>query len=168
MKINSNAVGKLNQGGSVTSTAKLSDKMINSISKGRDGYSRLYKLSSPDNGNSAWIRAKDAYNDLKPTWGMKPGNTKICLASKYQSCGTWANMAGHGLDLLHSSPGIGGQSCQRYFLGHGGLDCWPSNGNYRCVRGGGSCRHKGGYDGRTDHVVLNDVSLWVYIGKSSC
>merc|ERR1712159_926970 len=138
-----------------------------------DGYSRIYKLSSTDNGNSAWIRAKDSYDDLKATWGMRPGgNTRVCLATSYQACKTWASMPGHGLDLLHSSPGIGGQYCQRYFLGHGGLDCWPANGGYRCVRGGASCRHKGSFDGRTDHIVLNDAALWVHVkscaGKNAC
>lgn len=37
MKINSNAVGKINQGSSVTTTAKLSDKEINAIAKGSNG-----------------------------------------------------------------------------------------------------------------------------------
>merc|ERR1712151_311714 len=110
---------------------------------------------------------------MKQQWGFgNGGNTYVCLANRYQSCSRWASLPGHGLDPLHSSPGIGGQSCQRYFLGHGGLDCWPSNGNWRCVRGGGSCRHKGGFDGRSDHVVLNDVSLWVSVqtcaSKDAC
>jgi len=154
---------------SVTRTAKLSDSKINQIGKGKDGYARIYRLHSPDNTYPAWIRTKQSsYNDLKAQWGMLTGsNTRICLASSYQACRTWATMGGW-LDLLYSKPAIGGQSCQRYFLGHNGLDCWPSNGGYRCVRGGGSCRHKGSFDGRTDHIVLNDASLWVYLGRSKC
>merc|ERR1711912_29464 len=146
MKMTSNAVGTITKNG-VTSTAKLSDSAINSIAHGRDGYSRIYRLHSPDNTNQAWFRTKDAYNDMAANWGMQANsNTRVCLATSYQNCKTWASFASHGLDLLHSSPGIGGQSCERYFLGHGGLDCWPANGNYRCVRGGGSCRHKGSFD----------------------
>merc|ERR1711920_442120 len=172
MKMTRSAYGQISKG-SVTSTAKLADASINAIAAGRDGYKRLYRLKSSDNGNAVYLRSNEAYDDMKATWGMKGGSaTKACLSVNYKSCKTWASLPGHGLDLLHSSPGIGGQSCQRYFMGHGGLDCWPSNGGYRCVRGGGSCRHKGSFDGRNDHVVLNNAELWVHVnscrGKNAC
>jgi hypothetical protein len=84
-------------------------------------------------------------------------NTRMSLGSSY-STPYASNSVSLGIDLLHSSPSLGGQSCNRFFFGHGSTnsDCWTGPANTRCVQGGGSCPG--------NHPKLQGVEFWIYIG----
>ncbi len=137
--------------------AKLADTEINALATGLSGYTRVYRMEASDTGNNLYIRTNNAYNDLARSFGAISTNTRVGLGTTFGGVGTWAALAGgsHGIDLLYTSPNIGGESCNRYFLGHGALDCWAGPGNVRCVNGGSQC---GGYR------KLQNVSLWIYTG----
>jgi LruC domain-containing protein len=137
--------------------AKLSDAAINALATPLDGYARVYRMHSTDASQKLYVRTQNAYNDLLSSFGVIGGATRVALGGTYNTVGTWASLPGanHGIDLLYTSPNLGGESCDRYFLGHGALDCWSGPSNVRCVNGGAYC---GGYR------KLQNVTLWIYTG----
>ena len=55
------------------------------------------------------------------------------------------------------APAARDQSCERYFIGHGSVDCWPGTGTLagqRCIRGGQSC---------DNHALQSRWSMWVAV-----
>jgi LruC domain-containing protein len=154
--LNSGSVGNIRTT-AVGVNAKLADTEINALATGLSGYNRVYRMASSDTGSNVYIRTNNVYNDLARSFGVISTATRVGLGTTYGGVGTWASLRGgnHGIDLLYTSPNIGGESCNRYFLGHGALDCWAGPGNVRCVNGGASC---GGYR------KLQNLTLWVYTG----
>eukprot|EP00959_Pyramimonas_sp_CCMP1952_P463787 9485516-Pyramimonas_sp.AAC.1 len=128
------AVGDINSGVG-SSNAKLSDAAINSMNALLDGYTHIYRVTSSECGDDLFIRTTDSYVDTSPSFGVTQGSTQLGLGSGYSAVSTWATLSStsHGFDLLHSSPGIRGQSCCRYFIGYGGNDCWKGPGGQRCI-----------------------------------
>jgi len=138
-----------------SSHAKLSDAEINSMATSRDGYSHVYYIQSSDCAQGLFIKTNDAYVDTAPSFGLTKANTLVGLGLSYESVSTWATLSSteHGIDLLYTSPGLSGESCCRYFFGHGNVDCWGGSSGYRCVNGGNSC---------SSYKKLDDVVFYVY------
>lgn len=157
--LSSAAVGTINSP-DVTESAKMSDADINSIAKSRDGYSHVYKGYSPKASKNLYIRTNQPFDDTKRSWNVGT-SAQIGLADSYSGVTTWAAIKGgtHGIDLLYTSPNLGGESCNRYFLGHGAVDCYSGDANKRCVRGGTACG--------SDYPILNDFRLSVYTGSTT-
>ncbi|CAK0834259.1 unnamed protein product [Prorocentrum cordatum] len=138
-----------------SSHAKYSDSDINSMAVARDGYSHVYQIKSLDCSSYLYVRSNDTYVDTSRSFGLTRSSTRVCLAPSYESCSTWATLpcTSHGIDLLYTSPGLGGESCCRYFFGHGQLDCWGGPSGYRCVNGGSDC---------SSYKKLEDVVFYVW------
>ncbi|CAK0870039.1 unnamed protein product [Prorocentrum cordatum] len=73
-----------------SSHAKLSDSEINSRAVARDGYSHVYQIKSSDCSSYLYVRSNDNYVDTSASFGLTYANTRVCLASSYESCSTWA------------------------------------------------------------------------------
>jgi len=82
------------------------------------------------------------------------------LGSSYETVTTWATLpsTAHGIDLLYTTPVLGGETCCRYLFGHGATDCWGSSSGKasRCVHGGSNCSYK----------KLDDVTFSIYSGAA--
>ncbi|CAK0841370.1 unnamed protein product [Prorocentrum cordatum] len=127
-----------------SSHAKYSDSDINAMASARDGYTHVYQIKSSDCASYLYVRSSDSYVDTSASFGLTKDDTQVCLSSAYESCSTWATLRStlHGIDLLYTSPNLGGETCCRYFFGHGAVDCYAGPSGHRCVKGGSQCQYK--------------------------
>jgi len=151
--LNTAAVGDINSAiGS--SNAKLSDQEINSLAAPYDGFSNVYKMCSSDAPNCLFIKSHNVYQDNVRSFNVGT-NCRLGLSTSLNNVPTWASPPGgtHGIDMLYSSPGLGAERCERYFLGHGALDCWAGPTNQRCINGGSSCHGYKKLDNATIYIL---------------
>jgi len=141
-----------------SSHAKLSDSDINAMASSRDGYSHVYEVKSSDCPRYLYVKTNDAYSDIHRSFGATKPNTLVGLGSSYETVSRWATLPStlHGIDLLYTTPKLGGETCCRYLFGHGRTDCWADSGKgKRCIHGGSNC---------SSYKKLEGVVVQLYTG----
>mmetsp|Transcript_11361 Transcript_11361/g.34205 ORF Transcript_11361/g.34205 Transcript_11361/m.34205 type:complete len:424 (-) Transcript_11361:162-1433(-) len=124
--------------GNPTGFCKLSDVQINSVITNG---ARYYYLDTTTSAENMYIYTERQYQDNARSWNAMSATTRGAVRS------TWAaNLPGTlfsrpWIDFLYVRDGQFNrqETCQRYFVGHGALDCWSGANNFRCIRGGSQC-----------------------------
>jgi hypothetical protein len=129
---------------------KVTDNEVNELRSGSPTYNGrnvyMFKCSKAD--KYAFLYSSRNYVDTTTSWNLNDGGDKAPNALRTTPCHTGSDhtFSQYWIDYLYG--GSGGESCNRYFVGHGNFDCYSVGGGVRCMKGGssggqGSCA--GGY-----------------------